>query len=1761
MMKTQRLPYKIIHKYKNIQACIGYNIYIFVGEHIPMSVKKILNKIRDLSLIETLQQITLSEFKSLVEQYTDSWYIYFFNKYHINYTRSLITKNLALIKNLQIPKKWIDNNFIDKPEVFMPAVGYAEKINIKRKHLEKLLSSKNIKQMRGSGVGSNEILRGGFEELDNEDENNEEDLEEINMEDVDVDTNSATTQKNISNIINIYDKKHLDHINKLYEAFSMEYQNQSLDKVYNKIFIFDQFIYDNDTIYNVKLKLANNVRLPNEYALQHITPSRMYLWSEYFYQNKIENIILGHKIFYKNTLIKMPIVPNDNILLYQDLSTIAINEMHKLFTQKIHRIKTENDDYNILNEYKTYIMNNEIMFVDIFLQLSLDFDMSDKYLSNFSNTYMRMYFPKSIKDLHNIHTYLRDKSNDNYEEVIRSKNISNTTANDINIEKYIVDIVETLRLQQHLYKDMFYDIYVTHCTLNIYMDLKFQEREQIKLWEIFNNFEPNHKFPFLLLRTSYEPIRKIYKYQKDDIDHEQLKHMIQVMESWISKNKYGLSFKVKTNDARFISINISINGKIQLKIQWKENNQTKIDEIPSDFIYIKQLFEKINKDLDDNHKLPIPKQHEYDIAFINSIQNYSINFKNKNIDHNELSMFASYFYPYVSVIIDPNKREKINNKDVTKFSKYGTYLRYKKISGYDDVSKIQQRIHYYYRNYNVDNNILIKIIAKEFNILEEDAQKYITSVPNIYNNQKKKQQLKQLSMMPKFKQSGVIIEIQGKTSDKYKIKVSGASSVNELHEIFMLINIILYLYKEIYIMKSKNAEYIKFVNEMKKLQKIAKLRNKVEVININDVQPENELKALQKLDPSRLSTDKFIKGNAQWARECQKIGNINRRPQQQGKNIFKNNKELEAAGYNKNKQTGYYEKTVKHPITNKNVPIKAIKLDDLYYGCHPDTNNEYMHVGVLSKVKTKCRPCCFKNDQFLSNDLKIQKNFVECSSGTKYIEVDDDNEEKKNVEQMLYIRQYTNKIIDNRLFFLPEVLDILFNSIHGKNILKSHKLEEAKDGYFFTLGINTISYKFITAISKCLDLSIVQLQNKLFKVLKDDKKLAIFTSLNSGKIRVKYESVDNYIKTIKLYEKMSNIDFDSEYNLLVDLISIVFNINIIVFAKVSNDGHNKYSIIDKYYSNNTNQDYDFYLKQHELINFDTKSSVFLIHDESDFYPIIEIIKMSKGKEYIQNSIFKHDNVIIEPIKDFYVKNTGNNILVNNKVTITDFIQAGFTINLQILDVSYQTVFAVVSNKVSKLLVKLSPKRIDYTIDFIHTDSVDAYKNSISTIANAVNKEQHIVVKSSYYLNGQVLYLVFQYFNKNIVFEVPIKETSIMEFKKYFPNVKLIELPNPIQSDTHKSMQLKFNIDMYKEESYNLLRYELSTYLENNIKHKQELIGLSKGLDQNNQKIKDFLYNIVSDFVHIEDITEDSWIKQNQDFLQNFSIDNVRVLCLKKTKQVSKHCYQNKLYLLKQWYSDYITRLANEFAFMTIDAKEILKIDEHFVSYIVNMSNYNNYDKSIIVKGDNVNIKSVLDKVFQSNIVMDNKKLNVDETNNNHKNIIQESKDYFYQKIINNDDTIYRVLVNVYFLSYIQKQTKRHNIKLLNLGFKTKFQTLLTTFFKGEIIQYMLDNFLYKNNSFPELLKDYTIDKKLLLDFTKKVTNNKHWLLIMYIFHVMTQTNIGILYNFNTLQYIIKNTDIKKNVQLKDINTSEYLWISLNVDDNNIPYNVYALYYK
>ena len=98
-------PIKVIHKYKNHNKKIQYNVLIFVGNLLDESTNKVLKKIKDKNLFSALTELNDRDIDILTKEYGIKWYKYFFIDKHIEHIFYKVIKSNES-KKKEIIKKY-----------------------------------------------------------------------------------------------------------------------------------------------------------------------------------------------------------------------------------------------------------------------------------------------------------------------------------------------------------------------------------------------------------------------------------------------------------------------------------------------------------------------------------------------------------------------------------------------------------------------------------------------------------------------------------------------------------------------------------------------------------------------------------------------------------------------------------------------------------------------------------------------------------------------------------------------------------------------------------------------------------------------------------------------------------------------------------------------------------------------------------------------------------------------------------------------------------------------------------------------------------------------------------------------------------------------------------------------------------------------------------------------------------------------------------------------------------------------------------------------------------------------------------------------------------------------------------------------------------------------------------------------------------------------------------------------------------------------
>ena len=1814
-------PIKIIHKFKNNNRRIQYKLYIFIGSLVPDEIIKILDKIDDSDFYTTLNTITKKDYKLLEDYYGSKWYEFFFIDKHIESQRELINNMKSKYKSLEdkFGKEWY-NKHLKAPKIKKVIYSFAaqyydnllfrnkiKKINKQidfRTHGDIIkVSAEDIKLEENEQLGGEDDddedteKKEPVEEDEEEETINEEEFEEQVEEDFDLDEltklystvdveNSKTvieTSKLISEAIN----------NKKWEKMTVEkkYDNSSdniaydtkIEDIFKKNYITEQYIFKDDTIKNMRQKIAVSITISDKFGKSiKLLPETQYFWSEYDINKKNDQVMIGQKWVHRNELLKIDIIPNENIKVYEKLR----NNLNYLKSNFGYKIKREDDENNIIRYYENYITANEIYMLDTYNELGINYNPDQEEKRNLYDVYINIYFPLiSYERLEQMIQLLSGKNDKELQYI--DANIYSIN-NDIKLEQEIENVVEKAKTNLDKFDELFSENHIIQSIIHV----NIQDPKNItgttvetkfNLYRIFDNFIVNEKYPFIQYQTPDSQIT--YKFHTEEINQETLV-------KWFENASYGISFKIKIDDKSYISINLHETGRIEYKITWKEENAVVISYINETYNFVRDLLKKINSE-NKKIKFILPTDDRFKYAFINTIQKFTIPEKFK-INHNDLSEFCRFFFPYVSLVIEPKKRKSKKQDVVDESSKYGTYLRYKRISKYENRTKMHMRILYFLRNYELNDRELIDEICKHFNITGEFAAKELDYVREKFQKVigKSKKLLKRFKSMPKSKPPGIGIDIQGRDRERYKIRITGARNKEQLDEIINFIKVLIYLYVETYLYKKK--EYQKLKDKLSSLTKIAKRRNKVVEIVEYDTNTQT-VKSITSLDKDRLGF-KPEKGQNQWTRSCQNSGTDKKRrpditPIDQLEKLIKE-------GYKLNKESGYYEKKVEMKIKNKmhSTIIKAIKLPGAdntvnYFSCDPSVNQEHMYIGFLARGNNPndlCMPCCFKKEQLASANKEKKNYFLKCL-GNKT-----NDESKKNIlGDKLYILQDTNKIQDGRYIYLPKYLDIFFNKIwNHDHKIKNHYLLESKSGYFFKYTVKHDFYYFLSALANIYDKSIEELINLFIKFIENDKGNQYFTYLNNGDIREMFKDRNNFIE----YMKTSNY---LEYDIIGELSAIPGaitskGINYFILRKqtyTTKKALEKEVIKEKYYLECLNPENYSYLNEDRDI-------IILIKEDKYYFPIYKVQKDEKiNKKILLQKNFSEDNLkdILIELKKYHNKSC-NNILINQTAYNNNLVAKNIILLLKNIKVTDQYIddrqkckYLEIDNG---LLIPVKPSGISYEYSF---DNIKNMKkllplNQTMKLLENINKILNLGYSpvSVFYdeKKGDEIKIISILLDNTLT--IPIKNEMINE-----KNIKKLGLTIKFQSleETIDQEIVNYNNEIiydnrlksvkehnYITESYNLYRLELSLYLSNNQDIKEKIISIVRNnidIKEKKHELRKILLEILDSKLAKEYKNEMKGgtmaiITKDLPKLNNFNISNVRDYCEINNKEKCNNnlfcTWKNdscKLQLLENTAIDFVNRIIEEMIQDEIKFKELIQENSYYVSDIINYAEYTNRSDQKIIKATNYNIKKLMEELFGQNkipIIGKRKIRNIFNVDEEFPELIELGKQLI-QPIIPNKDSIIRAYVN----SYYWTNNPLYDIQSRNLGYISELQTYLTFLFKADIIDYIQSN-LDK----PHINKYFKNDKNFFnstLNKFRKTSFNTNGMIELFILSYIIHKPIVVYDNYSNIKYLFLQGEIEvtpKTIQIftDEKNLNKTIFLKFDFDNSStIPKNIYSIYYK
>lgn len=1852
-------PIKIIHLYKNSNRRVQYLVYIFIGSLVPKAVLKVLNFIKEKDLFRTLNTITKSDYKTIEDYYGTYWYNFFFITPHIQAQRELIINNVSKRKSIEskFGKEWY-NTHIQEPPIkkvtYSFATSYYNYLLMRNKiksRAKKQLIDYRTYQLPTLNIAKQEMssdinieLKGGdnteteseLEDVNEESKDKEktidsEDFDEeiaddLSMPLTDIFIVSQENKKKIENTTSdisevLSDKSWYKEMKNLEKNWNDSLDNITFDSkvedTFNKNYIANQYIFKDDSIKNMRNKITVSIPISDKFGSGiRLLPETQYFFSEYPFENNIDRVMIGQKWSSRNELLKIDIKPNDNIKIYEKLrgSLLYLKENINGFGNKIKR---DDDNNDILRTYDNYITNNDIYMIDIYNELGINYTSTEEDMKNLFDVYIRIYFPNiNYERFEQIVALLNGKNN---KELNYIENIFGTISNDTKIEQEIEETVESAKLELPKYKKLFGPTYIIQSTIHINItDPKnitgTTSETKFNLYRIFDNFIVNQKYPFVQYQTNDTQIASKFFY-KGIPDEEP-----SIMAKWFENIPFGISFKVKIEE-KFITITMYETGRIEYKITWKEEEQATVENVNNSFEIVKDLIKKINSE-NKKIKIIIPSNDKFIYAFINSYQKFFLP-DDFRINHNDLRDFARLFYPYVALQIEPKKRTAVKETLKEEFSKYGTYLRYKRVPNYENKNRMYLRILYFLRNFDLAERDLLIEVSKQFNITEEVAAKEIDFVKDKFTKAiKKTKSSKKLKTVPKSKLPGVSIDIQGKEKDKYTIRITGSKNKEQLDEINDFMKVLISLYVETYLYKKK--EYTKLLNILNKLTKIAKSRNKV--VEIVDYEKSTAgIKAITSLDKERVGF-RPEQGQNQWSRSCQNSGtDKKRRPDADPGTDVSN---LLKKGYKFNKETGFYEKKVIVKIKKKEfkTTLKAVKLSSgdtyNYWTCDPSVNKEHIYIGFLTKGNVDCMPCCFKKDLFKSVNKTISNYQYKCIGEEKKVAKEEVIIKEEDLGDKVYILQDTNKVQDDRFILMPKYLDKFFNQNYNNKVtIKNHYMTESKTGYLFKYTLKPDLFYFIGAIAHIFDKTKDEIIDLAIKFLNKDKDNKIFTYLNNGSIREAFKTKEAFIQYLKNSKYL-------EYDIVGELLAFpgLLNdkgINYYIFnkqVKTIIKSFGKESVKEKYYLDCLNNENYYQLKENRNI-------IILIREGKYYFPIYKLKRDIKtDKKIIQEKIYNVNDKFMEPIikelNNYHLSSCINNIInqviLSNKLTIKN-LQTMINIKKQYYDDRFKCRYVELDND---LIIPVRPCGVSYLYPINHLSSINNknlfdLKTTIKKLETIENKLKLNYKPITVYYDekkGSTIKIISLLLQNQLVMPIKTENKNENDIKKLALSVTKQSLDEVIDKEiinnniVYDERGKNVNKRNWINESYNIFRLELSNYLFKNDSAKQDIISIVKdtkiSLKNKYYELKKIIFEFIDSKLAKQYKLETKkggslklnkiniqigngknnkivyLIKEIPD-LKNYMKSNIRELCGINITQ--DKCNQNlhckwtpdsncKLQLTDNLAVDWVNKVVQEMVEDSIKFKEIIQEENYFVDDIINNKIYTERPNQKIISMSNININKELEEIFGKDKVPSIgrkiiKTRYIDE-------IVEEEIPQLYlvgeqyiQEVVSNKDSVIRAWIN----SYYWIRNPLYDKDSRNLGYESPLQTQLTYLFKAQIVDWIQNKMNDKDigPNIRKFLETYFKRTENIFESTinkfRKTSTNTDGIIELFILSYLINIPIVVMDNYNNIIYLFNQGSVQvtqENIKkfTKDENKNNTIYLRFNFDGSTTkPKTISSIY--
>lgn len=1662
-------PLKIIHRYRNSKGYLGYKVFIFLRQSDKKNseLMSLLGKIQNLSMSETLRTLKKQEATLLLEAWGTTWYKCLFNVAHIDKERKIIPRDKSLTEHISsiLSKEWYEEH-ISKPTDQHAAIRtkWAELVRMKR--LQK------IRQKGGGDDNEDELELFGEEEEVIDDEGDVADFEEeeeqtmddeedggvVNLEDVVIDKKVEDTTKSINKVLKntTFAFEYGDD-----DPFEKQKDDQDIKDTFSKNYIVDCPIYWDDTIQKIKAKVCDSIRLHPRFKQNLLTPSRLYLWSEYVDPLQTTDFVtIGHKWIRRIDLVSVNARPEKNVQVYSRLGTDSVKALYDVFERLGSRIKREDDSNLTLYDYRDYINGNELFMIDIYTQIDLPTLEVNK---NFITTFVKAYFPIALQDINDIVEYVREGG---IGEQQRMQSVHASLHNDLRIEKGIAHLVDETLID---YKEYTFHTPTVIQAIN-QTDLFFPP-QQVDLDTMFQNFTCSENYPFIqLLKANKTVRRRIFRGRSPS---SSLSDQVLLLSQWFRGNALGLTIKILTPDNKYVTVIISDMGRVFYKVQFREVDDQTTDSIRNTFPQVEELIRKINTE--SKTTLPIPKASYVKFIFINSTQKFKLP-QGALIDHNRLSDFARYFFPYVAVVIEPKRKQG----GADNMGRWGTYLRFKRVSNYGDVALIRKRIINSLKNYAITEAQLVRVLENEFNMATEDAVKHIqqvTSSVTIVPNST----LKPVIAIPKTRPIGIGVEIQGKTPETFKIRVIGARSKDQMQDIYAFVNKLLYLYHVTVASKTKESQRI--LERLEGLTNIAKKRQIVrDVVHAPNLMP-------YKSNQRKFDADKFYstEGQQAYTRQCQNSGKLIRRP----KPVI-GIENLKKLGYKLNKVTKRYEKQVKHPLTKKMVTIVAARIfqkgQEIFYVCDPSIHKEQFYIGILSK-SDPVLPCCFKKNQLTSQNPVIRKTFEQYLDGENHV---DKNKDSTNV---FYVKKLAGKTTPSRFHFLPHTMNTLLQDQPA--VFYQSRLEASPKGHLFIWGTETGDLRDIFAwvFSESVNTMWKKLADIVENIQKSDPTRweSIFCFLGNGIVRTRYQTNEAFIETIK----KQNLDI----LILIDLLIVCRDINIVIIDAIAD-----------------NECFVRCPSYHDAIS----DLCLIIMDSNGMYhPVVSVLKERKDSEkaIVQKRFPPESSAAkkVAQIINFSCSSSSSSSHGSSEIINVSFYkQKGIKVQSQVLNHMLQMIM-VIDDKGTPLPV--FPTTCDPRLPISKSPQLKPLSAILTTFKKlpwirpiAVLAENKRVKGLKTEIGGPL---------DSVETIIPVQESSIADIGDSL----VVEQEYTSKTDDDERLFV-VKLEALKHEMFMILKTLLGQKLQTKPQDRKDIIDnitARRDPDKVARVIRATLENSISRSPE----TSQEWsTKRRSNIIRvAWGVQRNTAICSDKhaLHNIVDCDEQGRWIIPTDWYEEFITRITLDIINFQTSGKEVLSIDRYRIPDHLDRIAMpeEREDTELPVHGTNVDLKHVVRILYgdgaSSMLQTTTPRRYYGYPEVTEQYMLKDHGQYYSQRILTEDEAVLRGLVNC--LYHLLHRKRYGSLELSNLGATNTLQTTLLHTVKGKGVAWLMNNrgFLPP----PQTGVKEPITYETILSFQNDRIADERWLFGVWVFHrIFNDIPIRIVTPSNTTRFTL-----------------------------------------